>query len=199
MNWTMGDADGSAALFARFQVDMTRKYGEGGYGATYAVRDLQPTTGALADVAVKIVDTKRMRLDALRAECQILEQLEHPNVVSIFGHGHGPAGQAHLYFIFMECASGGELFDQVIDRAPQAMPEDVAHGFFVQLLAGVAHCHARGVAHRDLKLENVLLSKAGQVKVIDFGLSHVYQRDANGQLDRSTPLKRLVGSKSYVR
>ena len=106
--------------------------------------------------------------------------------------------QGHLYFIFMEVASGGELFDQVIDNGANAMPEHKARGFMTQLLAGVAHCHKRGVAHRDLKLENVLLTSTGVVKVIDFGLSHVYPRDADGRPDRSTALKECCGSKSYA-
>ena len=63
----------------------------------------------------------------------------------------------------MELADGGELFDQVIDRGANAMDEDLARSFFLQLLAGVMHCHAHGVAHRDLKLENVLLTKSGVV------------------------------------
>ena len=115
-------------------------------------------------------------------ETSILESLEHPNVIRVLAHGSGRAEvqQGHLYFIFMEVASGGELFDQVIDNGANAMPEHKARGFMTQLLAGVAHCHKRGVAHRDLKLENVLLTSTGVVKVIDFGLSHV-PRDADGR------------------
>lgn len=187
-------------LFERFDIDMSRKYGEGGYGATYAAYDRQAVPGASPAAAVKIVDTKKMRASALRTECEILEQLHHPNIISIRGHGHGPpcSGQEHLYFIFMECADGGELFEQVIDCAPKAMTEETAGAYFAPLLAGVQFCHERGVAHRDLKLENVLLTKGGKLKIIDFGLSHIYSRDANGQLDRSQRLSRLVGSKSYV-
>jgi len=193
-----GSHDDSASdrLFEAFAVDQTKKYGEGGYGATFAA--IAKATGAT--LAVKIIDTRRMRLEAIRKECAIMEQLNHPNVISMVGHGTGrhATGQSHLYFIFMECASGGELFDQVIDRGATAMPEDVARGFMRELLSGVAHCHERGIAHRDLKLENVLLTREGTVKVIDFGLSHVYQRDANGLFDRSTPLTDMCGSKSYA-
>jgi serine/threonine protein kinase len=187
-------------LWARFDIDMGRKYGEGGYGATFAAHDREPPPGLPPAAAVKIVDTQKMRSSALRTECEILEQLQHPNIISIRGHGHGPpgTGQEHLYFIFMECADGGELFEQVIDRAPKAMTEEVAQAYFAPLIAGVQYCHECGVAHRDLKLENVLLTTGGQLKIIDFGLSHVFPRDANGQFDRSERLTRLVGSKSYV-
>ena len=65
-------------------------------------------------------------------------------------------------------------------------------------LDGLAYCHLAGVAHRDLKLENVLLNEAGVVKLIDFGLSHVYPRGADGILDRSRPLRDVCGSKSYA-
>ena len=157
-------ADASATLlFDNFSIDFTKKYGEGGYGATYSASE----NATNKPLAVKIIDTRRMRLEAIRKECAILEKLSHPNVIQMVGHGSGrhAMGQSHMYFIFMECASGGELFDQVIDRGATAMPEDVARGFLLELLAGVAHCHERGIAHRDLKLENVLLTREGTVKV----------------------------------
>merc|ERR1719502_1799730 len=78
------------------------------------------------------------------------------------------------------------------------MPEATARGFFCQMLDGVAYCHLAGVAHRDLKLENVLLNDKGVLKVIDFGLSHIYPRGADGTVDTSKPLKDVCGSKSYA-
>jgi len=183
-------------MFRRFTIDQGKKYGEGGYGATFAAADTQSGVPA----AVKVIDTRRMRLEAIQKECAILEHLEHANVIKVLGHGTGrkSSGQSHLYFIFMELASGGELFDQVIDRGANAMSEATARNFMRQLLAGVEHCHSRGIAHRDLKLENVLLTKDGVVKVIDFGLSHVYQKTASGVFDRSVALKEMCGSKSYA-
>merc|ERR1719267_462027 len=139
-----------------------------------------------------------MRPDAIKKECQILEALNHKNVICVKGHGMGRDQYQHLYFIFMELAGGGELFDQVIDRGANAMTEAEARKFFCQMLDGVAYCHLAGVAHRDLKLENVLLNEAGDLKLIDFGLSHVYPRLQDGTLDRSKPLRDVCGSKSYA-
>jgi len=185
---------GNAKLFERFSIDRSKKYGEGGYGTTFAAFDNQTNQR----LAVKVIDTRRMRPDVIKKECQILEVMTHPNVISVKGHGLGVGKEEHLYFIFMELAGGGELFDQVIDRGANAMPEHVARNFFCQLLDGVAYCHLAGVAHRDLKLENVLLNETGVVKLIDFGLSHVYPRLADGTIDRTTPLKDVCGSKSYA-
>lgn len=129
-----------------------------------------------------------------------MEQLSHPNVISLKAHGLGSAkvNQSHLYFIFMEVASGGELFDQVINAGATPMLETTARGFFLQLLRGLAYVHSVGVVHRDLKLENVLLTKDKIVKIIDFGLSHVYSRHPDGKIINDTPLKEVCGSKSYA-
>jgi len=183
-------------LFRRYSIDTGKKYGEGGYGATFPAMDTQ-TKEALA---VKVIDTRRMKLESIVRECDFLTSLDHPNVIAIKAHGIGrkSTGQEHLYYIFMELASGGELFDQVIDRGADAMPEDVARGFMLQMLAGVIHCHDNGVAHRDLKLENVLLTKDGVIKVIDFGLSYRYPRRSDGSIDTTQPLKDVCGSKSYA-
>merc|ERR1719440_1023205 len=79
------------------------------------------------------------------------------------------------------------------------MSEAIARGFLCQLIDGVAYCHLAGVAHRDLKLENVLLTEGGVLKLIDFGLSHVYPRLADKvSIDRTKPLKDVCGSKSYA-
>merc|ERR1719230_2083808 len=139
-----------------------------------------------------------MRLDAITKESDILEKLTHPNIISVKAHGLGKDRHSHLYFIFMELAGGGELFDQVIDRGANAMPEPVSRSFFCQMLDGVAYCHLAAVAHRDLKLENVLLNEQGALKLIDFGLSHAYPRSADGKVDRSKPLRDVCGSKSYA-
>jgi len=189
------DVEKSRALFSRFDIDFSKKYGEGGYGATFAAAE----KASGEKLAVKIIDSRRMKRDAIQKECHILETLTHPNVISVKGHGLGLDKHAHLYFIFMELAGGGELFDKVIENGANAMAEAVARAYFCQMLDGVAYCHLAGVAHRDLKLENVLLTEGGVLKLIDFGLSHVYPRLADGTtVDRSRPLRDVCGSKSYA-
>jgi len=187
------------ADFGRFKVDMSKQYGEGGYGRTFKAVD----TSTNEPLAVKRINTHKMRKDAILKECQILEVLNHASIISVKNHGYGDGDRSkeqdgHYYFIFMELAGGGELFDQVIDRGANAMNEKVAREFFNQMVDGMAYCHLAGVAHRDLKLENVLLHEKGQVKIIDFGLSHVYPRAADGNVDRTTLLRDVCGSKSYA-
>ena len=97
----------------------------------------------------------------------------------------------------MERAAGGELFDQLTTHNG-AVPELIVRSFMIQLISGTAHCHTHGVAHRDIKLENVLLNEQGVVKLIDFGLSHQYTMDSSGKPDRSKLIEGFCGSKSYA-
>ena len=92
---------------------------------------------------------------------------------------------------------GGDLLAKLQSEGP--MPEPQARRTFQQILVGVAHCNGAGVAHRDIKLENVMLDDVGDVKIIDFGLAHHYPWDARAEcIDRSQPLRIAKGSKPYV-
>ena len=69
----------------------------------------------------------------------------------------------------MEKIEGGELFDKVIKAG--GLSEEVARGCFRQILQAMAYCHGRGVAHRDMKLENLIMTADQDCKVCDFGLA----------------------------
>jgi len=192
----MADAPSSSTddIFERYGIDHTKRFGEGGYGATFAAQDRK--TGEA--IVVKVIDTRKMKLALIQKECQFLETVKgNEHIIKIHAHGLGQNKHSHLYFIFMERASGGELFDQLTTHNGP-LPEKAAQQFMRELVDGVAHCHKLGVAHRDLKLENVLLNDAGVLKVIDFGLSHQYAVSADGQVDRSKPIEGFCGSKSYA-
>eukprot|EP00982_Pelagococcus_subviridis_P007362 30587-Pelagococcus_subviridis.AAC.2 len=85
-------------------------------------------------------------------------------------------------FVVMEYADGGSLLDHV--RARKRLSERESARMFRQMCAGLMYCHANGVVHRDVKLENVLLDANANVKIIDFGLSAVL-----------TPGRRLRGAR----
>mmetsp|Transcript_21469 Transcript_21469/g.53585 ORF Transcript_21469/g.53585 Transcript_21469/m.53585 type:complete len:395 (+) Transcript_21469:42-1226(+) len=185
----------SVDMHSRFKIDHTKRFGEGGYGATFAAYD----TATNEEIVVKVIDTRKMKMENILKECKFLEICKgHENVIEIKAHGLGQNKHSHLYFIYMERASGGELFDQLTTfNGP--IPEHVVRGFISQLAAGIAHCHRCCVAHRDIKLENALLSDTGVVKLIDFGLSHLYERDPDtGVADRRVPIHGYCGSKSYA-
>lgn len=76
---------------------------------------------------------------------------------------------ANWIWLAMELAEGGDLFDKI--EADEGVGQDVAHLYFAQLVAAISWCHGKGVAHRDVKPENMLLSAKGDLKLADFGLA----------------------------
>eukprot|EP01104_Vermistella_antarctica_P017521 TRINITY_DN6213_c0_g1_i1.p1 TRINITY_DN6213_c0_g1~~TRINITY_DN6213_c0_g1_i1.p1 ORF type:complete len:517 (-),score=183.77 TRINITY_DN6213_c0_g1_i1:30-1580(-) len=142
-------------------------------------------------VAVKIIDKKKYwhmakTREQIQREVEILRKVQHPNVISIidiFDTGR------HL-FLILELATGGELFDKIVDKG--FFPEEEARVVFRQLLGAIQYLHSNGIAHRDLKPENILLdsSKGGvNIKVTDFGLARV--------IGEKEMMKSLCGSPMY--
>jgi len=93
----------------------------------------------------------------------------------------------------MELAEGGDLFDKI--EADEGVPEDVAHFYFKQLISAISWCHSKGIAHRDVKPENMLLSSEGCLKLADFGLAVNYLHISTGQSKLSST---VCGSPPYI-
>nr|CAD1829022.1 unnamed protein product [Ananas comosus var. bracteatus] len=125
-------------------------------------------------VAIKILDKEKVLkhklVEQIKREISIMKLIKHPNVVRL----HEVMGSKSKIFIVLELVTGGELFD-IIDNYGR-MREDEARRYFQQLINAVDYCHSRGVYHRDLKLENLLLDACGNLKVSDFGLSALSQQ-----------------------
>ena len=69
----------------------------------------------------------------------------------------------------MEVCEGGDLLNYV--RKKRKLTEDVAKFLFKQVVEGLIYCHSKGIVHRDIKLDNLLLDQYGNVKICDFGVS----------------------------
>ncbi len=151
-------------------------------------------------VAVKVVTAPAGREARFRRlfaqEVRAVARLDHPNVVRLFDHGELPAAfdrldeprlPAGAPYLVMAWLGGGSLRS----RAP--MPWPALRSTLLGLLDGLAHAHARGVVHRDLKIDNVLFGSRGPV-LTDFGLA--WQDDRlGGQTD---PTRRLMGTPNYM-
>jgi calcium/calmodulin-dependent protein kinase I len=83
---------------------------------------------------------------------------------------------ARIVLVLAYC-SGGDLQHYIVRHAPNGLSEDVAMQYMHYILLAIAHCHAHGVVHRDIKLENFVFAKADckpeQLRLIDFGLAHI--------------------------
>jgi serine/threonine protein kinase len=142
--------------------------GRGTFAKVYLAR---PVAGGEA-VAVKVLDkaevmgTAGMAPRVLR-EVTAMRRLRHPNVL----HLHEVLATRAKIYLVMELARGGDLLSRLAALPRRRLPEHAARRVFVQLVAALSYCHARGVAHRDVKPQNVLLDGDGNLKVSDFGLS----------------------------
>jgi len=129
--------------------------GRGAMGSVFRARHVSG-----AAVAVKVLDREDPMQDALfRDEVRAVAALDHPNIVQVHDHGRAPTGRPWLA---MELVEAGAL-----DLRERPWPE--VERVLADLLDGLAHAHARGVLHRDLKPDNVLMAEAA--RLADFGLA----------------------------
>ena len=138
-----------------------RLLGSGGMGVVYAARDLDlDRLVALKFVSSDVVDAQ----DQLRGEAQRASRLNHPNVCTIHEVG---ASDGMTYFV-MEHVSGQTLSALI---AEHPLPLENLLNYGSQIAEALAHAHAHGLIHRDLKSGNVMVTPEGRVKVLDFGLA----------------------------
>ncbi|KAJ9524482.1 hypothetical protein QJQ45_019557, partial [Haematococcus lacustris] len=149
--------------------ELGEELGQGQFGTVRVAVSL--TSGD--KVACKSIPKRKLLLAAdledVRREVQIMRHLAgHPNIIQLIAV-YEDSLMVHLV---MELASGGQLFDSILRQG--CYREQDAAKVFRSMAGVVAHCHRRGVMHRDLKAENFLLSGSGpgqaaQLKVADFG------------------------------
>ncbi|XP_034947360.1 serine/threonine-protein kinase grp [Chelonus insularis] len=159
--------------------------GEGAYGEVKLV--INKATGEA--VAMKMIDLIK-HPDArqnIKKETTVHRMLSNPHIIRYFGQRSEP----NMEYIFLEYASGGELFDRI--EPDVGMPAWEAQKYFKQLLSAVEYLHCRGVAHRDLKPENLLLDDKDNLKVSDFGLATVYRLQGKERC-----LEKRCGTLPYV-
>ncbi|XP_053307606.1 serine/threonine-protein kinase Chk1 isoform X2 [Spea bombifrons] len=165
--------------------DLVQTLGEGAYGEVQLAVNRKTEEA----VAVKIVDMTRAAdcPENIKKEICINKMLNHSNIVKFYGHRR----EGNIQYLFLEYCRGGELFDRI--EPDVGMPEQDAHSFFQQLVAGVEYLHSLGITHRDIKPENLLLDDRDRLKLSDFGLATVFRHNGKERL-----LNKMCGTLPYV-
>lgn len=104
-------------------------------------------------------------------EVAILKKINHKNIVCL---RESFETEKHIVFVLELCA-GGDLLNYV--RKRRKLSENVAKFVFSQILSGLEYLHSKSVLHRDIKLDNILLDAEGTVKIGDFGVSKLVEKD----------------------
>ncbi|CAG8893788.1 unnamed protein product [Penicillium egyptiacum] len=145
-------------------------------------------------VAIKLIrrdtlGTNPSRLPKIYREISILRELAHPNIVRL----HEMVETDRHIGIIMEYASGGELFDYILNN--RYLRDNSARRLFAQLVSGVGYLHKKGIVHRDLKLENLLLDRNRNIIITDFGFANTF--DPADPLDEE--IEYNLTNKEYVK
>ncbi|MEW1962825.1 Stk1 family PASTA domain-containing Ser/Thr kinase [Microbacterium sp. NPDC077644] len=177
----------------RYRVD--ELIGHGGMAKVYRGYDL--TLGR--DVAIKILDPELARDTAFRTrfrlEAQAASRMSHPSIVRVFdagdpGSADGATPATSEPYIIMELVQG-RLLKDIISAGP--VPVDDAVKYIDGILEALDYSHRAGVVHRDIKPGNVMVTAAGKVKVMDFGIARAVS-DSSSTVAETT---QILGTAAY--
>ncbi|KAJ5380824.1 Cyclin-dependent kinase 1 [Penicillium cataractarum] len=164
------------------------KIGEGTYGVVYKARELNSPN--------RIVALKKIRLEAedegvpstAIREISLLKEMQDPNIVQLLNIVHADGHKLYLVFEFLDCdlkkymealpvSEGGRgkaLPDGTMMNANLGLGDAMVKKFMAQLVEGIRYCHSHRILHRDLKPQNLLIDREGNLKLADFGLARAF-------------------------
>ena len=177
-------------LAGRYEIGET--LGFGGMSEVHRARDT--TLGR--DVAVKIMRAELARDETFyqrfRREAQNSASLNHPSIVAIYDTGEEHTDEGALPYIVMELVEGDTIRDIV--RMDGPMEVDRALGVMADVCGAIDFSHKKGIIHRDVKPANVMISRDGAVKVMDFGIARAVS-DSTSTLTKTSS---VMGTAQYL-
>ena len=162
-----------------------KKIGEGAFGKAYLMKN--KSTGA--QVVVKETCLSKLppkERDDARRETAVLAQLKHTSVVSY----HDSFEERGNLYIVMDYCDGGDLAAKINNQRGRLFTEHDILDWITQLCLAVKHIHDRNILHRDIKCQNIFLTKSGQIKLGDFGIAKIL--DSTIQLSHT-----MIGTPYY--
>ncbi|HET6974833.1 MAG TPA: protein kinase [Pyrinomonadaceae bacterium] len=155
---------------------VVEKIGEGGQGTVYKVIDTSLDRPAVIKVLPPDLTDSASNLVRFEREAKLASSLDHPNICTIFGlHRVGD-----IQFIAMQYVEGRNV-RQLVNGQPLDLRQ--ALSIAIQVTDALAAAHSRGIVHRDIKARNVMVTRSGTVKVLDFGLAKLIESPHTGSSD----------------
>src|SRR6266704_2194169 len=162
--------------------------GRGGMATIYRARDLRMDRTVAVKVLREVYSTDPKFVRRFQVEAKAASALQHPNIVQVYDYGQTDGN----YFIVMELVEGTDLRRYLRSRGVLAVDRAIIIAHDVALGLGAAH--RRGIVHRDVKPQNVLVGRDGSIKLTDFGIASVY-KDINAE--RLTTTGMTLGTVQY--
>nr|KAF6428150.1 NIMA related kinase 5 [Rousettus aegyptiacus] len=149
--------------------DVIKAIGEGAFGKAYLAKGKSDSKQCV----IKEINFAKMPIqekEASKKEVILLAKMKHPNIVTFFSSFQ----ENSRLFIVMEYCDGGDLMKRISRQRGVLFSEDQILSWFVQISLGLKHIHDRKILHRDIKAQNIFLSKNGMVaKLGDFGIARI--------------------------
>jgi serine/threonine protein kinase len=157
--------------------------GTGGRGTVFRAFDRYRSSmpAPHRHVAIKILHDsggdREETIEALRRELQSAQTLSHPNIVKVYDVDR----DGDIDFFTMELLDG-ELLSNLMRRfQPLPMPREHAWAIIRQIASGLEHAHTRKLVHADLKPQNIMVTNSGEVRILDFGSSYRFNKEAQNE------------------
>ena len=166
-------------LLGRFRVQ--KVLGEGAFGKVYLAKDEQLNRLVAIKISKEIINDKNV-LDSFLSEAQMLAKLDHPNIVPVHDVGNSAT---EGFFIISKYLDGGTLSKALTTNASDII---WVCKTIAMIADGLHHAHTRGLVHRDIKPDNILLDASGSPCIVDFGLALKEESFGQGKGLMGTPL-----------
>ncbi|CAM4915498.1 unnamed protein product [Rotaria socialis] len=193
---TSAPAD-SELILVKDRYKVIKVLGRGSYGEVWLVSPLESSTGSkskprrcvLKRISIGRSNNEKNELAGAEREAQLLSSLRHPNIVSYI---ESFRSRDHHLNIVMAFCEGGDLYTKIKYRKKQLLNEEQIIEWFIQITLALQYMHGRSILHRDLKTQNIFLTKHEIVKVGDLGIAKIL--DNNGS-DLATT---VIGTPYYM-
>jgi eukaryotic-like serine/threonine-protein kinase len=183
---TTGPAGALTGTVLSERYRLESKLGSGGMSTVYLARDETLERWVAVKVLHREISDQPDQIERFRREARSVAQVSHPNVVAVIDAGED-GGRPYIVFEYVE----GDTLKQRIEQLGR-LPLDEAAAYGIEIGRGLAAAHARGLGHRDVKPQNVLIDPEGRAKVTDFGIARELESDG------LTKTGRVLGTTDYV-
>jgi serine/threonine protein kinase len=168
--------------------EIVEQIGEGGMGSVWKARQITDGKTVALKLLFKRLTSDLQFVQRFQREASIGVKLEHPNLIKCLEVAEANG----CHFMALEYVDGQDLGAVLSHRS--ALPEAQSLAITAAAARGIGYAHTMGLVHRDIKPANLMLTRAGQVKVMDFGLAHW---DSQSQL-RLTVTGAVMGTPHYI-
>jgi len=147
--------------------EIKSKIGQGGFGAVYLAYDRKMEIEKALKVIPEAIVHDVEAMESLRREARTMIRLNHPHIVRVYDFHDSGA----IKFIDMEYVSGESLSALKVKQPDKRFSEAQVKVYAIQIAEALAYAHGQGVIHRDIKPQNIMVTEAGEVKIMDFGIA----------------------------